>query len=434
MRLLHTSDWHLGQHFMGKSRFQEHQAFLDWLLTQITAHQVDSLIIAGDIFDTGTPPSYARQQYLNFVVEAQRAGCQLVVLGGNHDAVSTLEESRGVLACLNTEVIAGRQPDLSEHLLTLKNRQGEEAALFCALPFLRPRDLVSSQAGDSAAAKQQATRQALKAIYQQLFTLAEAQRKGRALPIIGSGHLTTLGGQTSDSEREIYIGTLDAFPASDFPAFDYLALGHLHRPQQVAGKAHSRYSGSPLPLSFNEGLKKEVLLVEFSAAQLQQITPLDIPCSRALYSMSCQLDELVPRLAKLIDTRLPLPAWLDIEILDEGYRSDLQQRIADLLEALPVEVLKVRRGKVRQTALLLEEDSPTTLEELNPHDVFGERLAREELTGDSVTQLKHRFAEVLDALENSDNNATAPAALASDSDLASLSTTPSAAINEEDAQ
>ena len=82
MRLLHTSDWHLGQHFMGKSRFQEHQAFLDWLLTQITAHQVDSLIIAGDIFDTGTPPSYARQQYLNFVVEAQRAGCQLVVLGG----------------------------------------------------------------------------------------------------------------------------------------------------------------------------------------------------------------------------------------------------------------------------------------------------------------------------------------------------------------
>lgn len=94
MRLIHTSDWHLGQYFFTKSRAAEHQAFLNWLIEQIEQQQVDALIVAGDLFDTGSPPSYARELYNRFVVELQRTGCQLVVLGGNHDSVATLNESR----------------------------------------------------------------------------------------------------------------------------------------------------------------------------------------------------------------------------------------------------------------------------------------------------------------------------------------------------
>ncbi len=106
MRILHTSDWHLGQNFYSKSRAAEHQAFLDWLQETAQAHQVDAIIVAGDIFDTGSPPSYARELYNRFVVNLQQTGCHLVVLAGNHDSVATLNESRDILAFLNTTVIA----------------------------------------------------------------------------------------------------------------------------------------------------------------------------------------------------------------------------------------------------------------------------------------------------------------------------------------
>ena len=98
MRLLHTSDWHLGQHFMGKTREAEHRAFLAWLLEQVREREVDAVLVAGDVFDTGAPPSYARELYNHFIVELRQAGAELVILGGNHDSVATLGESRTLLA------------------------------------------------------------------------------------------------------------------------------------------------------------------------------------------------------------------------------------------------------------------------------------------------------------------------------------------------
>lgn len=98
MRILHTSDWHLGQNFYSKSRAAEHDAFLTWLLARAQEHEVDAIIVAGDIFDTGSPPSYARELYNRFVVQLQQTGCRLVVLAGNHDSVAMLNESRDILA------------------------------------------------------------------------------------------------------------------------------------------------------------------------------------------------------------------------------------------------------------------------------------------------------------------------------------------------
>lgn len=147
MRIIHTADWHLGQFFYNKSRAAEHQAFLDWLLVNIEQHQVDALIVAGDLFDTGTPPSYAREMFNRFVVALQPSGCQLVVLAGNHDSVATLNESRELLACLNTRVIA--TPQGNDDVLVLNTRRGEPGALLCAIPYLRPRDIMRSRAGQS---------------------------------------------------------------------------------------------------------------------------------------------------------------------------------------------------------------------------------------------------------------------------------------------
>ncbi len=155
---------------MGKSREAEHQAFLNWLIENIKENRVDALIIAGDIFDTGSPPSYARRLFSQFIVDLQKTSCrQLVVLGGNHDSVATLTESRELLACLNTYMVGGVTENPEEQVLTLKNGDGEPAAILCAIPFIRPRDVLESRSGDSAETKQQALQQAIADHYQTIL-------------------------------------------------------------------------------------------------------------------------------------------------------------------------------------------------------------------------------------------------------------------------
>ncbi|MGM1327449.1 exonuclease subunit SbcD, partial [Klebsiella michiganensis] len=340
MRILHTSDWHLGQNFYSKSRAAEHQAFLDWLLASAQEHDVDAIIVAGDIFDTGSPPSYARELYNRFVVQLQQTRCRLVVLAGNHDSVATLNESRDILAFLNTTVVAnaGHAPFI------LPLRDGTPGAIFCPVPFLRPRELVTSQAGHSGGEKQQLLLSAISDYYQQQYQLACELRGDRALPIIASGHLTTVGASKSEAVREIYIGTLDAFPANRFPPADYIALGHIHRAQVVGGCEHIRYSGSPIPLSFDEtGKNKSVNLVTFANGCLKDVTPLIVPVTQPLAVLKGDFASISAQLNQWQNNDQQPSAWLDIEVTSDEYMHDIQRKIQVQTETLPVEVLLVRR-------------------------------------------------------------------------------------------
>lgn len=400
MRIIHTSDWHLGQHFFTKSRAAEHQAFLHWLIKQIEENQVDALIVAGDIFDTGSPPSYARELYNRFVVELQPTGCQLVVLAGNHDSVSTLNESRGLLSYLNTTVISCASSNLEQQIITLKNRQQQPAALLCAIPFLRPRDLVTSQAGESGGQKQLALQEAIAGHYQVLYQRAVELRSelGLPLPIIATGHLTTVGVTTSDSVRDIYIGTLDAFPAQAFPPADYIALGHIHRAQQVAKTEHIRYSGSPIALSFDELSKeKSVYLVEFAQQTLASVTPLFIPQFQPMHLIKGDLQQIEQQLAKFADHQ-GLPVWLDIEVATQDYLTDIQRRIQALAAELPVEVVLLRRSK-EQRNNSIERQEKETLNELSVSDVFERRLALEpDLAEPRQQRMRQMFNQVVEEI------------------------------------
>jgi len=400
MRIIHTADWHLGQFFYSKSRAAEHQAFLDWLLAQIIQHKVDALIVAGDLFDTGSPPSYAREMFNRFVVALQPSGCQLVVLAGNHDSVATLNESRELLACLNTRVISSATPQGEQQVLTLKQRDGTPGALLCAIPYLRPRDILRSQAGQSGREKQISLLEAIEQHYQQCYAAALAERAERELPIIATGHLTTVGVTKSDSVRDIYIGTLDAFPAQAFPPADYIALGHIHRAQRIADSDHIRYSGSPIPLSFDElGREKSVFLLDFSH-QLDAVTPLTIPLFQPMQMLKGSMAEIEQLLTQFTDSDSELPVWLDIEITTQEYLSDLQRRIEQLTESLPVEVLLVRRSREQRQGSLARMDNET-LSELKEEEVFARRLAQEEqLEAEQAEQLTQLFRTTLAALEN----------------------------------
>lgn len=402
LRVLHTSDWHLGQHFMGKTRQAEHQAFCAWLLEQVRAHQVDVLLIAGDMFDTGAPPSYAREQYYRLVVELRDAGCALVVLGGNHDSPAMLGESRSLLAQLGTHVVPGVGIDLAEQVLVLNDREGQPGAILCAIPFIRPRDVMASLAGQSGQEKQQSLQQAIAEHYRALHELALRKRDelGQALPIIATGHLTTVGASASESVREIYVGSLEAFPTSAFPPADYIALGHIHRPQKVGGLEHIRYSGSPIALSFDEARQqKEVLLLEFGAAALQSITPLPVPVFQPMASLRGSLKELADAIAEIAKQGTPeRPIWLEVQVSTDDYLSDLQSRINALCEGHPVEVLRIRRERGNASASLASE-ARETLDELSVQDVFARRLQQEALDDEDAQRLQGLYRQVLEAVQ-----------------------------------
>lgn len=391
---------------MGKSRQAEHGQFLAWLIATAVEQDVNAIIVAGDIFDTGSPPSYARELYNQFIVKLQPTGIHLIILGGNHDSVATLGESKELLACLNTHVIPGALADQTAQVITLTNAANQAEAIICAIPYLRPRDILDSLSGQSGSEKQQSLQQAIHGHYQGIFALAEQQQaiilqaSGHLIPIIATGHLTTVGAKSSESVRDIYIGTLDAFPASAFPPADYIALGHIHRPQIVAGKQHIRYCGSPIPLSFDElDNKKTVLLVEFNKGKFIAATPKDVPRFQAMHMIKGDLNSVETEILSLAQQYEPAqPAWLYIEVTTQDYLNDLQQRIQTMVEGLPLEVLLLRRERT-QGRQSMSSTTKETLQELTPMDVFERRLALEAWEGDDLKAQKarilHSFAQVL---------------------------------------
>ncbi|MEZ9998649.1 exonuclease subunit SbcD [Vibrio lentus] len=403
MKILHTSDWHLGQNFYNKSRKNEHERFLQWLLEQVTEHNIDAIIVAGDIFDTSTPPSYAREMYNKFVVDSNKIGCQLVLLGGNHDSVSVLKETQQLLKYMGADVIPNTNEEYATQVVELKGKTGDVEALVCAIPFIRPRDVLTSQAGVTGVERQKQLGDAIKQHYQSVYDAAVAKRatfeNSDNMPIIATGHLTAMGVKQSDSVRDIYVGNLDGFAADGFPNADYIALGHIHRPQVVAKREYIRYCGSPIPLSFDElKSQKQVCVVEFVEGE-RTISQLSVPTFQPLAEIKGDLNEIESQLNQYIGVEEGQSVWLSIEVQAQDYLSDLQERMRALTEGLNVEVLQLRRARERRNQGL-EQESAETLSELTPMDVFEKRIALEEFETDSekarLERMTIKFKQVIE--------------------------------------
>ncbi|WP_122046630.1 exonuclease subunit SbcD [Vibrio atlanticus] len=402
MKILHTSDWHLGQNFYNKSRKNEHERFLQWLLEQVTEHDIDAIIVAGDIFDTSTPPSYAREMYNKFVVDSNKIGCQLVLLGGNHDSVSVLKETQQLLKYMGAYVIPNTNEDHATQVVELKGKNGDVEALVCAIPFIRPRDVLTSQAGVTGVERQKQLGDAIKQHYQSVYDAAVEKRaefeNSEHMPIIATGHLTAMGVQQSDSVRDIYVGNLDGFAADGFPDADYIALGHIHRPQVVAKREYIRYCGSPISLSFDElKSQKQVCVVEFIEGE-RTISQLPVPTFQPLAEIKGDLSEIESQLNQYIGLDSDQSVWLSIEVQAQDYLSDLQERMRTLTEGLNVEVLQLRRARERRNQAL-EQESAETLSELSPMDVFTKRIALEEFETESekarLERMTVKFKQVM---------------------------------------
>jgi len=434
LKILHTSDWHLGQYFMGKSRQLEHQKFLTWLIKLAADQEVDVILVAGDIFDIGSPPSYARELYNQFVVELQDAvkgkAIKLIVLAGNHDSAATLNESKSLLKAFNTHVITNAMDRVGDHVIPITNNKGEIDAFVCAIPFLRPKDISSSSAGETGSDKQRNLLESIVSFNEAVVSCAK-NKSPQALPIILTGHLTVVGSSTSDSVRDIYIGSLEAFPAARFPDVDYIALGHIHKPQIIAKSDHIRYSGSPIPLSFDElHYEKQVLIAEFDKQKLKTVHEIPVPSFQLMKQIKGDISEIESQLQKLIvihssaaqtvpkGTHEAETIWIDIEVNTQDFLGDLQKRVESIVKDTPLDVLMIRRTRPREHSSLESLDE-LSLDELKPIDVFNKRLDLEQWP-DEQAEVKRRMQNMFKMLlseQGSDEQEQSEAIMVSGSEL-----------------
>ena len=411
MKIIHTSDWHLGQNFMFKDRKKEHAEFLDWLLELIKKESVDALIIAGDIFDTISPPNYALKLYYSFLAGvSSTTACDTVIIGGNHDSVSTLNAPKGILKALNVHVTGGISSDISNEIIVVTNSFGKPGAIICAVPFLRDRDIRKSMAGETFKEKSKALIDGIKNHYALAKDAALKKRaeivdkNGIKIPILATGHLFTEGSKINEDEgiRDIYVGTLGHVSLSTFPnEFDYVALGHLHRPQKIGGNNHIRYSGAPIPLSFSEaGNEKQVICISFEENNEKPgITTFIIPEFQKLRRARGSLDEVIDQLKAF---RLETPQksiWVEVSILEKKWRPDIESIINDLAQELSLDILALKNLKTSQDKRFKKTSPSETLDNYTPKAVFEKRVEKEGSLEDGMKEeLMHAFNEIMNSV------------------------------------
>lgn len=413
MKLLHTSDWHLGRTLYGRKRYDEFSAFLDWLLDTINTNQIDLLLVAGDVFDTSTPPNKAQELYYNFLCQVANSCCRhVVIIGGNHDSPSFLDAPKALLKALNVYVVGTMTEAPHNEVIVLYDLNNKPEALVCAVPYLRDKDIRSAEAGESIEDKNSKLIQGLKTHYHQVCTIAEqlqaqfsSEYEGLKVPLIGMGHLFAAGGQTieGDGVRELYVGSLAHVSASIFPAsIDYLALGHLHSPQIVGGQEHMRYSGSPIPMGYGEAKQqKKVIEVVFSQGK-PHIQEIPVPCFQALERISGSLDIIQTRIAILKEQKSA--AWLEIDYTGSELVANLRELLDQALDGSSMEIRRIKNKRVIERVMNKACENET-LDDLNPHDVFQRCLDANEIPDEERSEIIAIYQDIIRTILEEDLNA-----------------------------
>ncbi len=395
--VLHTADWHLGIRLYDQERSAEHAAFFSWLLDTIVSESVHLLIIAGDIFDSATPPQSALEQWYTFLATLHQRcpQTQVLAIAGNHDSPAVLAAARHPLASIRADIIATWSADTG---LKLYHHPDDDtpALAVAAVPFLRDRDL-RLPAMQSAAELEAELRTSITRIYAEAAAALAPQQQQLGIPTIALGHLTAAGSLASESERDIHIGNLGAITPDAFPpAFAAILLGHLHRPQHVAPHQHIRYSGSPIPLSFSESRDhKEVRLLHFADGALIHHASLPIPLTRPLLRLRVTEATLEEALRAIDHTATPLPPWLELTVTAcAASFPELTERIHIALGPHTAALLHLRRPSAQATPSAAA--ATPSLQELSPSQIFDHILEAHAPTAEEAAALRLTFTTLLE--------------------------------------
>jgi DNA repair protein SbcD/Mre11 len=393
MKILHTADWHLGKKLYKHELTEEHQLFFEWLISTIKERKIDVLLISGDVFDLSNPPTEARALYYWFLRQMIEQKCKIIITGGNHDSASMLNAPKDILSLLDVVVVGGATLNIEDEICDL----GE--VIVCAIPYLRDMDIRQAIEAEGVDGRVEAVRNGIKNHYDSLANIC--RERYVSMPIIAMGHLYAQGSITSESEREIQIGNLAAFGESDFSeTFDYVALGHIHRPQLVGGKEHIRYSGSPIALSFSE-IKdlKIVIELEILDKKIQKIEEISVPKFRVLKKITGDFNKVKSLLTDFTHEST-LKAFLEVEVIEEMYNPLLIRELNDIVLVFDDErasILKHRikfSNEVSSTDELFNEGQ--NIDDISETEILIKRLEKENgLSEEHRVLLMEAFTELL---------------------------------------
>ncbi len=402
MKIIHTSDWHLGRTLYGKERYDEQKAFLDWLAELCEQENIDALLVAGDIFDTAAPGNKAQELYYRFLCRlATSCSAHIIITAGNHDSPAFLDAPRELLKSLNVHVRGIPAKDISDEVLMLKDTDGNPKLIVCPVPYLRDRDVRIARAGETHEDKELNLAEGIRAHYAKSAEEAEKMRRecGADIPIVCMGHLFASGGKTVDGDgvRELYVGTLARISSDSFSdCFDYVALGHLHVPQSIGGCETRRYSGSPIPMGFGEAKqRKSVCLISFDERKAD-VKLLEVPLFQRLESVKGDIDEISRLLNELNNESGSKSIWCEVIYEGSEIIGSLQDTIREIAGS-GLEILRIQ-DKTFMNKALTQTQKGETLDDLNENDVFERCLLLNEIPEEQKPDLKRLYSEILEAV------------------------------------
>lgn len=375
MKLIHTADWHLGNSMHDIDRLEETKQFLSWLKGRIEEFGAESLVVAGDIFDTTNPSVEARRQYFRFLASLLDTCCKNIVLvGGNHDSGAMLDAPRDLLDALNIQMVGslGDRP-IDELVKELKDDSNNVIGISVAVPYVREQELRRFKIeGDD-----NFVQSTYKGLYQAVYEAAEKLRNGRQIPMIATGHLyaSNLEGRPendngSDAKghgmRDI-VGNLGTVPASSFPeGFDYVALGHIHYSTKVAGNPKIRYSGSPFILGFDEAERAHhILAIDLQKGVEPSVQKIETPQYYSFKRISGSIESITAQLKQLRKDPSIKPLMIEI-VYDYTPGVNIHEALLPVLEKAPFEVVSWKVN--RNNALGANSFSDETLESVDVLD------------------------------------------------------------------
>ncbi len=399
MKILHTADWHFGKHLHGYSLAEEMDLFVSWLMDLLQKEDIDILLISGDIFDISNPANTDKERYFSFLKRLRELRIKTVITGGNHDSVSYLNASKNYLKYDDIFVVGGATEDLEDEIISFEIK--EEKVTICAVPFLRDKDLRNSISDQEFSSRHEAIQAGILNHYQNL--LAIVQKKYPTIPSIAMGHLFAVGSTTSESERDIHIGNSGAVSSGVFQGFDYVALGHIHKPQIINKNEMIRYSGSPIPLSFSEKKDdKQVVVISVENGKIQEPKVIKTPKFRQLKRFSGTFEEVLNKVNEFTNSS-PLSAFIELEIKEKEYDFEYIQQLNQLIEnynennqnQIIHHKITFERGS-KNIDELFEEG--TDIKDLDVKEVFQKKIISEfkESNSKEINELEETFDELLE--------------------------------------
>lgn len=407
MKILHTSDWHLGKRLHQVDLTKDHRRFTEWFLGTVEEEQADVVLISGDVFDLANPSSEARKIYYETLVNLSRLNCTTIITGGNHDSPSVLNAPKEVLRALNIHVIGGLPEKPEDMIIPVQGRDAHEKAVIAAIPFLRDADLRNAVTGESYEDRKEAVKAGITQVFNEAAEIC--QRDYPNLPAIAMGHLFAQGVDSSESERDIQVGNQAQYEPFNFNShFRYIALGHIHKPQQVDGSGRILYSGSPVPLSFSEiADHKRMIIYELSENDTTHRS-IEIPPIRRLRKITGTLEEIRQGLQQVSQEESQLPTLIEIEMQEEKEDPQKITDLESLIDAFNSPQAQVVKHRVNFSNVVSGThqlyDTSQHIEDLRPKDVFEKKMERSELEEAQKEMLREAFIEIIQHIEQTEQS------------------------------